>query len=188
MTRNAKVCPVENENLKPFKSLSRIQLRMALTSYNNFEKYLQGDISDFDEYDLNAMRTLYLLQCLGFSVKELGTHLYKDIVMDVFTKFYFANEGKFEDMFQNNLVNAEELIDDEFTSSRLDSYKTYVLKAEQSYSELYMDPEMQKTIYGDAVKPEMNSTLIKKLVVNLAKSSYLDRKNKKGFVRFKENN
>ena len=145
-------------------------------------------MNGFDEYDLNAMRSLYLLQCLGFSVKDLGTYFFKDVVMDTFTRFYFSNEGKFEGMFVNNDNNVKVEIDDDFINSKLNIYKSYIDKANSTYNKLYVDPEIYKMIYSEGKKPQMDAHLVKELVMSLAKSSYLDRKNEKGFVRFKENN
>lgn len=191
MTRNVQVTKHENEELKNYKECSRVQLQMANNSYKHYEKYIAGDLSGLEEYDLNGMRVLYILENLGFSIYKLGTHFYKDAIMDVFSMFYYNNHENMMNIINESTENIHKKMDDVFIMSKVSQYKRLVDISSNSIDLSKINNEFYEIIYkietSSSPIPVMNVYLVKEIVRIISTPSLVELIDKTNFTRIKKN-
>jgi len=77
-----------------------------------YKEYKKGNKEELSEYELKEMETISILERLGYPLDELGTYLYKEVVM-------YAHE-KIDKLGRKNKEEAEDLLE-----SMNDAYSSF---------------------------------------------------------------
>ena len=58
----------------------------ACRDHDNYQEYKKGKITNFSKETIQSMNLLDILQKLGYPMDELGTYLYKDLILEVYKR------------------------------------------------------------------------------------------------------
>ena len=79
------------KDVKHFLEVEQITMFLQGTSYpmfvanmdrENYEIFRSNQVDDFSENTIRDMNVLSVLERLGYSLDELGTYLYKDVIVE----------------------------------------------------------------------------------------------------------
>ena len=130
-----------------------------------FEKYKEGSLGDMvvkkgtlevkKEDILPSMRTLELLEKLGYPMDELGTYLYKEVIVDVYNDIKDLGKRDDDEKYkaiiaglQNALSGTYRYIAKEYLEMSTKAFHLYIQKAIILVDFEKSDKELLKKIYG----------------------------------------
>ena len=150
---------------KYFNDYEKLMLLMYGISYamneanedkENYKLYKQGYTRDLSEEEIEGMQVLWVLYKLGYSDDELGTYLYKDVIIKICNRLKNASNKDILDEY--NVLISE--LSDAFSlfyryAAREDKemgvkpFHLYIEKAINNINDDAVDKEISMEIYGD---------------------------------------
>ncbi len=145
----------KEQNKKMVLSGSSFAMFCANKSKEDYAKYLAGEKEDFSDDKLRDMRILNLLARLRFNLDELGTYLYKDLIVEVYEKIKDVSNRKDMDKcraLMSDLSDAYSSIYHyvarECNEIGVKSFHLYIQKAIEKIDEEKVDLELALKVYG----------------------------------------
>ncbi len=117
-----------------------------------FQQYQKDKVVDFSKEELKDMKILEILQKLGYSINELGTYLYKDVISEIYNEI---PKRKNSELIQelNNIYSSFYLyIASEWKEMGLKTFHAQIKKARERMNIPLIDNELKKRIYGENEK------------------------------------
>ncbi|MBE6160219.1 MAG: hypothetical protein E7157_04145 [Lactobacillales bacterium] len=74
----------DKEKLKMILNGSSYAMHVAYSDKEMYEKSKEGKLENIEEYQKRDINILSLLEGLGYPMDELGTYLYKDVIVEVY--------------------------------------------------------------------------------------------------------
>ena len=150
---------------KYFTEYEKLMLLMYGTSYamyvanedkENYKLYKQGYTRGLSEEEIKEMEVLWVLYKLGYSDDELGTYLYKDVIIKICNRLKNASN---KDILDEYKVLISELSDAfslfyryaarEDKEMGVKPFHLYIEKAINNINDDAVDKELSMEIYGD---------------------------------------
>ena len=120
-----------------------------------YSLFKQGYTQVFTEEENKNMQVLSILERLGYSLDELGTYLYKDVIVEVYKKIEDVSRSKNIDMYSVLISQLNDAFSNfyhnlarENKDMGVKSFHLYINKAIEKIND-DVDKELSKRIYGD---------------------------------------
>lgn len=120
-----------------------------------YRKYNIGDTAEFSEHQLRNMEVLNVLEKLGYPQTELGTYLYKELVMSAFDKIKDFNRKIDKDKAEDLLKEMNDAFSSFYVQVARDdmeigvkSFHLYIGKAIDRIDESKIDSQLAEKIFG----------------------------------------
>lgn len=122
----------------------------------NYIKFKNGKADNFSDSTIRDMNLLEILERLGYSMDELGTYLYKDLIAETYEKIKDVSSRNDMDKcraIMSSLTDAfsgfYRYIAREWKEMGVKSFHLYIQKAISKVSDEAVDMELSKKIFGD---------------------------------------
>lgn len=122
----------------------------------NYIKFKNGQTDEFSETTMRDMNLLKILERLGYSIDELGTYLYKDVIAETYEKLKGASSRNDMDRcreIMSSLTDAfsgfYRYIAREWKEMGVKTFHLYIQKAIDGIEYDEVDVELAEKIFGD---------------------------------------
>ena len=145
----------EYENLLLIVNGVSYAMNEANEDKKRYSLFKQGYTQVFTEEENKNMQVLSILERLGYSLDELGTYLYKDVIVEVYKKIEDVSRSKNIDMYSVLISQLNDAFSNfyhnlarENKDMGVKSFHLYINKAIEKIND-DVDKELSKRIYGD---------------------------------------
>ena len=126
-----------------------------------YENYKKGELKSIDEETNKDLKILDILERLGYSMNELGTYLYKDLIKEVCDEMKDVSTRRDMDKCRillseltNIYSNLYHYIAREWKEMGIKTFHLYIGQATERIDKEKIDQELSKKIYGNNPKPQ----------------------------------
>ena len=123
---------------------------------SNYIKYKEGITDNFPEEVLTSMKILDILNNLGYPMNELGTYLYKDVILEVYNSIQnISNRNDIEkcrkllEELNDTFSNFYHYIAREWKELGVKPFHLYIQQSIERINNNNINKELSKKIYGD---------------------------------------
>ena len=121
-----------------------------------YKLFKQGYTHIFSKAEMNDMQVLWILERLGYSIDELGTYLYKDVIVKAYETINDSSSINNMDQYRvlmTQLSNAfssfYHYIARECKDMGVKTFHLYIEKAIENIDDTKVDVNLSKKIYGE---------------------------------------
>ena len=146
------------------------------TEYQEYISYKNNLLENIEEDKILSMETLLLLENLGYDLKEIGTYLYKDLIVKAIKelKIILTNKDKESyDILIQELKNPYSNFYHEIARNEKDigikTFHAYIIKSISKIDKINENVDLIQTIYGNVSKDldyKENSLLLATYLLN----------------------
>lgn len=129
---------------------------IAKDDKDKYDKYKKGAFVSDKKYDYKNMYILSLLESLGFSMDELGTYLYKELILEVEEQLEMSSgESSIEsykklyDQLNNINSNLYAWVYSDYLEMGKKTYMAYLNKAFEKIDLSKVDKNIQMSLFGN---------------------------------------
>ncbi len=129
---------------------------IAKNDKDKYDKYKKGAFVSDKKYDYKNMYILSLLESLGFSMDELGTYLYKELILEVEEQLEMSSgESSIEsykklyDQLNNINSNLYAWVYSDYLEMGKKTYMAYLNKAFEKIDLSKVDKNIQMSLFGN---------------------------------------
>lgn len=124
-------------------------LFIAKDDRERYNKYKTTGTKPIDKYEIDAMEIISILERLGFSLDEVGTYLYKELIMSIYLEIKNSDEltESIEDM-GNRLTNK---LTHNVLEMKKDLYEELVKESIDSINGTDIDIELSEKVFKDSI-------------------------------------
>ena len=139
-------------------------------------------IDELSEYQLDEIKIMSILERLGFSLDEVGTYLYKEVVMNVYSDIGKCGENLLTEL-NNKYSSYYQQIARGYYEMGVTTFHNYIESAIKGIDETGTDESLMETIFGNDLGNSGYGTRAYEI------ASYMIRSNKsKNKIAVYENN
>lgn len=119
--------------------------------YKDDEKIKNGEyVSELSTYQMDEIRIMSILERLGFSLDEVGTYLYKELVINVYSDIEKTGENLLEEL-KNPYSSYYQQIARGYYEMGVKTFHKYINSAIESIDETKVDESLVETIFGNDI-------------------------------------
>jgi DNA-binding transcriptional MerR regulator len=107
-------------------------------------------IDELSDYQIKEIKTISILERLGFSLDEVGTYLYKELIMNVFSDIDKCGTN-LKDELNNRYSSYYQQIAREYYEMGVTTFHNYIVSAINNMDGSQVDESLVKTIFGDDI-------------------------------------
>ena len=152
----------KEENIQSILKGTSFAIYEANKDRKNYIKYKYGYTDEFSLDKMKNMELLGILESLGYSLDELGTYLYKDVIKEIYDKISDASSRRDIDKCRALMASLSDAfsgfyyyIAEECKEMGLKSFHLYIKRAIDNIDDSEVDIELSKNIFGE--NPEENN-------------------------------
>lgn len=157
MSTSTKLDNIDEKDLKNVLNGSSYATFCAKNDRGIYREYKNGDIEKLTEEEIKEMQALSVLENLGYPMDELGTYLYKEVIVYARDEIDGYNRRKEEDKekAKDLLINLEDaysnlyhMIAREDLEMGIKSFHICIWRAVQEIDDSKIDRELAEKIFG----------------------------------------
>ncbi len=121
----------------------------ASNDRDSYIDYKMGRIDKLTNSTLIELKVLELLEKLGYSMDEVGTYFYKDLILEVYRNLKEKDKTNLEETLIDKFSQLYYYIATEDKEIGIKSFHSYIEKAVDEIDSSSTDKELKEKIYGD---------------------------------------
>ena len=146
------------------------------TEYQEYISYKSNLLENISEDKMLSMETLFLLESLGYDLKEVGTYLYKDLIVKVIKELKMILDSKNQESYNiliQELKNPYSNFYHEIARNEKDigikTFHAYIIKAISKIKNINQNSDFVQEIYDNVpenIDYKDNSLLLASYLLN----------------------
>lgn len=157
MSKATKLENIDEKDLKTVLNGSSYATFCAKNDRELYREYKSGKTEELSELEVKEMQVLSVLENLGYPMDELGTYLYKEVIVYARDEIDGYNRRKEEDKekAQDLLINLEDaysnfyhIIARDDLEMGVKSFHIYIWRAVQEIDDSKIDKDLAEKIFG----------------------------------------